>query len=216
MKLKIFLCSLLIVGIAPAYAQAATSETSSIASLSTKPSTSIVYTMWKCHFQIHDSSGGRLYISNKSSPPDGSYSSHYPGPDWGFPIACYAGASQDEVYVQLDVKQVDGKWIWAADHGMPFKPSQHFHIFKFSGKNWAGTATTYDAITGDEDTRPSFFQYCLVETHGPQVLCGRTTGSIGTVETAATRCKILAVLKTVEFVDPPPADPTGATSTSTH
>ena len=97
----------------------------------------------------------------------------------------------------------------------PFFPQHHFKMQRFFGKNWTGTAVGYDMTTGPEETRIRFFNFCLVENHGPQVLCGRVQGlTAGTINTEEKIKKILAVLKTIEFVDLPPGQPAASQSTS--
>ncbi|MEO7067831.1 MAG: hypothetical protein ABI114_13030 [Rhodanobacter sp.] len=133
---------------------------------------------------------------------------------WGFPVGCYASASQDDISTILDAKQVNGTWIWV-DGGIPFTPDQHFKVYKLAGSNWTGTATTYDDTTGEKSERGRNFQYCLFETNGPQILCGGPIYVMALSQPASvsTLPEILAVLKTIEFVDQPvnkpaPSDPT--------
>lgn len=123
-------------------------------------------------------------------------------------MRCNAGASQSDVYDQIGAKQVDGKWI-DLDFNNPFKPKQKFKLIKFSGKNWRGIGTAIDQIYyADADRRSRFFNFCLVENGGPQVLCGRTQIRGVTQPSSASKLpKIMAVLKTIEFVEPPSYGP---------
>src|SRR5699024_754431 len=91
--------------------------------------------------------------------------------EWSVPLICYAGATQKEIYEQLDIKQNGNDWIWA-DAGEPFKPKQHFKLMRFTGKNWHGIATAIDQIYyAPPDQRSRFFNFCLMQKYGPQVLC---------------------------------------------
>lgn len=150
-----------------------------------------------CQFRIRTTAG-----EHYSSAAGGSYMFYDAKPSaWGFPIRCYAGASQDTIAGQLGANQVDGQWI-SEDFNAPFTSAQHFQTYTLTGKNWSGRVTAYDQTTGDEDTRQRFFLFCLVQMHGPQVLCGQVQGlTIDTVNTADKIKKVLAVLKTIEFVD---------------
>jgi len=199
MKLIIVLCISLVMAATCAQGAASTN--------SYQRPANFVYPMERCHIRI--STAPKRWFS-----PDGKYGTYMfdngkYGAAWGFSLTCQAGASQDEIDTTLDAKQVNGRWLWV-DGGSVFEEDQHFHIFFLAGKNWTGTGTTYDQTTGDESTRQRYFQFCLVETHWPQMLCGREGVSLyDDVELN----RILAVLKTIEFVDPPAANPD---STSGH
>lgn len=86
--------------------------------------------------------------------------------------------------------------------------------FRDLGRNWKGIGTTVDQIYFAEANRRSrFFNFCLVENNGPQVLCGRTQiRGVTQSEPASKLPKIMAVLTTIEFVDPSAAlaSPAGA------
>jgi hypothetical protein len=172
---------------------------------------SSIYTDGKCHFRIAETSRQRydtgLYMFDPTNAnPTG----------WSFGFACHTGASQDDIVGQLGAKRVDGQWI-SEDFSAPFTPAQHFQTYTLAGKNWTGRVTAYDQTTGDEDTRQRFFLFCLVETHGPQVLCGQVQGlTIGTVNTADKIKKVLAVLKTLVFVDQPANPPTASSAAAGH
>lgn len=170
-----------------------------------------------CQFRIRTTAG-----EHYSPAAGGSYMFYDAKPSaWGFPIRCYAGASQEEIDIQLDAKKVNGQWIWYnpgagnIPENPPFTPEQRFHAYALSGKNWKGTAITYDDTTGDEATRGRNLFFCLVETGGPQVLCGGPISVMTLVDppSTSTRPKIMAVLKTIEFVDAPASQP-AASSTS--
>ena len=134
--------------------------------------------------------------------------------DGVFSFGCYAGASQDDIDGQLGAKKVDGQWI-SLDYAAPFVPEQNFETMDLTGKNWKGRIVAYDMITGPEETRARFFNFCLVEDHGPQVLCGQVQGlSAGTINTEIKTKKIMDVIKTIEFVDLPSGQPASSQSTS--
>lgn len=207
MKKNLLLAFLLSAMVSMAYAQCGKPAgwRASIASLDT------VRTFKKCSYRIADFPGHGNYS-------DGAYTffGGKPYTGAGFEIDCRIGASQDDIDGQLGAKLVQGKWIFL-DFNEPFTTNQHFHVFKLAGANWTGTGVTYDATTGDEDTRPRFFQYCLVETRGRQVLCGRTNFmTVGAPPSTSTLPGILTVLKTIEFVDLPSVAPASASSTSSH
>lgn len=123
---------------------------------------------------------------------------------WGFGFGCNAGASQNDINGLLAAKQINGKWMWEGTN-QPFTPEQHFKVYKFSGKNWHGVATAYDDTTGDEATRGRNLFFCLIETKGPQVLCGGPVSvrALADPPSTSTFPKIMAVLKTIVFVNAP-------------
>lgn len=179
-----------------------------------------VYTDGKCHFRLRVVLGQGyndrtyMFFANNSGNPNG----------WGFSFGCNAGASQDEIDQQLDAKKINGKWVWYnpgvgnIPENPPFTPAQHFRAYKFSGKNWKGTAISYDDTTGDEATRERKLFFCLVETGGPQVLCGGPISVMALVDPPSTSTlpKIMAVLKTVEFVNAPEGAPASDSTAATH
>lgn len=167
-----------------------------------------IYADRKCHFRIAEEARqrydtGRYMFDPTKANPAG----------WSFGFACHAGISQSDVYDQVGAKPVDGKWI-DLDYNEPFQPKQKFKFIEFAGRNWKGIGTTVDQIYFAEANRRSrFFNFCLVENNGPQVLCGRTQiRGVTQPESASKLPEIMAVLKTIEFVDPSAAlaSPAGA------
>lgn len=136
---------------------------------------------------------------------------------WSFGFACHTGASQSDVYDQIGAKPVDGKWI-DLDFNEPFKPKQKFKLIEFSGKNWKGVGTAVDQIYYAEAVRRSrFFNFCLVENNGPQVLCGRTQiRGVTQPDSASKLPKIMDVLKTIEFVEAPAQQQAPSSLSSQH
>jgi hypothetical protein len=177
------------------------------------PTLSPVYTDGKCHFRLKTVPGqgyadkGYMFYANGTDNPVG----------WGFGFGCNAGASQDDVYDQIGAKPVNGQWI-DLDFNEPFKPMQKFKLIEFAGKNWKGIGTAVDQIYyADADRRSRFFNFCLVENNGPQVLCGRTQIRGVTQPPSASRLpKIMAVLKTIEFVDAPAQPQAPGSASSVH
>ncbi|MDI3262999.1 MAG: hypothetical protein QJR11_09350 [Fulvimonas sp.] len=168
-----------------------------------------VHTDGKCHFRIKESEEGHYYMKgytffgDKNDPIS-----------WGFGFTCYAGASPEEIDEQLHIARKDGKIVWNAT-GEPFSPEQHFEMQRFSGKNWTGTAVSYDMTTGPEESRGRFFLFCLVETGGVQALCGQVQGlTAGTINAEINIKKIMDVIKTIEFVDLPSGQPASSQSIS--
>ncbi|WP_133948763.1 hypothetical protein [Rhodanobacter sp. TND4FH1] len=160
--------------------------------------------------------GGSLSIDNQSYIKGAVYSA--PGTEeWSFLISCYAGASQKEIYEKIGAKPIGGKWI-DLDFNIPFKPEQKFKLIEFSGKNWQGVGAAIDQIYyADRDRRSRFFNFCLVENNGPQVLCGRTQiRGVTQPDSASKLPKITAVLKTIEFVDPPASQPATFNAATGH
>jgi len=171
-----------------------------------------VYTDGKCRFRIKNfptqryDTGMYMFDPIKGNPAG-----------WSFSFGCNAGASQSDVYNQIGAKPADGKWI-DLDFDIPFKPKQKFKLIKFSGKNWEGIGTAVDQIYyADADRRSRFFNFCLVENNGPQVLCGRTQiRGVTQPDSASKLPKIMAVLKTIEFVDPPASQPATFNAATGH
>lgn len=217
MKRLILIAGLSMMGAATAacaqqHAQATSDATNHAAS--TESHLSPVYTDGKCRFRLKVVPGQR-YVERGYT----FYGDENDPVSWGFGFGCNAGASQDAVDQQLDIKQVNGQTVWTGT-GQPFEPAQHFKVTKFAGKNWAGTATGYDDTTGEESTRGRTFLFCLVENHGPQVLCGtvQTLPSL-TIDAKYANDRIqqvLTVLKTIEFVDAPAQPPAPSSASSQH
>ncbi|MBE1161900.1 hypothetical protein [Dyella acidiphila] len=132
---------------------------------------------------------------------------------WGFGIGCHIGATKDDINDQIGAKFVEGKWI-DENSKFPFDPDQHLEIYNFSGKNWTGRGIAYSQIYGDEDRRQRFFNFCLIQNNGPQVLCGQTqVRNLNSPPSSSTLPKIIAALKTIEFVDQS-VKPTSGTAAS--
>ncbi|MBB3214927.1 hypothetical protein FHW67_004253 [Herbaspirillum sp. Sphag1AN] len=70
--------------------------------------------------------------------------------------------------------------------------------------NWSGIGNTNDEITGEETLRQRMFNFCLFQHDGPQVLClyNVPVMNLNYPEDSALE-KIIAVLKSIEFVDMP-------------
>jgi hypothetical protein len=170
-----------------------------------------IYTDGKCHFQFKAVPGQRYsdkdYIFDPTKDdPSG----------WAFGIGCHAGASQDEINELLDAKQIGGKWIWGSTN-KPFSPQQRFKSYNFTGKNWKGIAIAYDMTMDVVPPRQRLFGYCLIETGGPQILCGGAqVQSLGDPPSTSTLPKIMAVLKTLVFVDQPANPPTASSTAAGH
>ncbi len=172
-----------------------------------------VYNAGKCHFKL-PLNGGTVRTHNGSSVQSAGY--YPPGTSlWSVPFICHGGASQDDIYNQIGAKPESGKWI-DLDFDEPFKPKQKFKLIKFSGKNWEGIATAVDQIYyAEPDQRSRFFNFCLIENDGPQVLCGRTQIRGVTQPPSVSKLpKIMAVLKTLVFVDPPNTSPPSPATTN--
>lgn len=176
----------------------------------TDSSLSPVYTDGKCHFRLQVVPGqgyadkGYMFYANNHGTPSG----------WGFGFDCHAGASQEDIDILVGAKRVGGKWIWT-DADKPFSQAQHLKVTQLLGKNWRGTAVGYDMTTGPEELRQRVLAYCLFETNGPQILCGRGP-AMGTSSPATTKLinKVFAVLKTIEFVDTSSVTPASANTTT--
>lgn len=201
MKSFILLGSLLLGTMTITFAQQATPAKPAVVSSSVMANSVLdpVYTDGKCRFRIKNfpmqryDTGMYMFDPTKEDPAG-----------WSFSFGCNAGASQSDVYDQIGAKPVDGKWI-DLDFNTPFKAKQKFKLIKFAGKNWKGIGTSVDQIYyADADRRSRFFNFCLVENNGPQVLCGRTQIRGVTQPPSASKLpKIIAVLKTIEFVNSP-------------
>lgn len=181
-----------------ASAQQAAPANSSMASPAMPDSgLSAVYTDGKCHFRLNKvpgqgyNDGTYMFYANTSGNPNG----------WGFSFRCHAGASQDDIDGQVGAKLVDGKWV-DENSGAPFDPDQQLKVYNFSGKNWTGKGIAYSQIYGDEARRQRFFNFCLTQNNGPQVLCGQEqVRNLNSPPSTSTLPKIMAVLKTIEFVE---------------
>lgn len=211
---RLVLATCVIFGALTVYAQQHTSSAllATGREATTDSSFSPVYTDGKCRFRLKMVANQR-YV-------DRGYTFYGDGTDpvgWGFGFGCNAGASQSDVYDQIAAKPIGGKWI-DLDFNEPFKPKQKFKLIKFAGENWTGIGTAVDQIYYAEPERRSrFFSFCLVENGGPQVLCGRTQIRGVTQPVSASKLpKIMAVLKTIEFVDAPAAPAKSASSTTGH
>jgi len=208
MKWKTFAAIVLAATSATACAQSAIPATSSSLTDSAPSNLSRVYIDHKCSFRAREVPGqtfnddSYMFYANEATNPNG----------WGFPIGCKFGIFQDEINIQLDVKQVNGQWIWIGTN-QPFEKGQHFRAYSMTGKNWVGRGDTYDEITGDEATRQRFLNFCLIQNNGPQVLCVNAQVMNLSDPKSNVLDRILAVLKTIEFVDPPTINPA---STSSH
>lgn len=160
-----------------------------------------IYVTGKCSFTMQ-LNGGSLSIDDQSFIKGAVYSA--PGTEeWSFPVKCHTGASQEDIDIFVGAKRVGDQWIWV-DGGTPFSPAQRMKITQLTGKNWHGTVVGYDMTTGPEELRQRILTYCFFETHGSQILCGRGP-AMGTSSPATTKLidKVLAVLKTIVFVDVP-------------
>jgi len=176
------------------------------------PADHVVYVIGKCNFRINDLHGGTFSADKESGGYTGLEAKNNPA----FTAYCHAGTSQNDLDEQLDIKQANGKLVWSGN-GMPFSPPQHFQLRKFAGKNWSGTSVGYDMTEGPEERRQRLFLYCLIETKGSQVLCGNAeAGQPSSPATSKTIQKILAVLKSVEFVDPSTAAANPASAATVH
>jgi hypothetical protein len=175
-----------------------------------------VFAPGKCNFKIENLQGGTFTVDNDSHIKGGVYSAPA-SEEWSFPVQCHAGASQSDVYDQIGAKPVDGKWI-DLDFNEPFKPDQKFKLIEFAGKNWKGIGTAVDqTYYADADRRSRFFNFCLVENNGPQVLCGRTQIRGVTQPSSASKLpKIMSVLKTIEFVDVSAGAPASPNTEAEH
>jgi len=199
------------------YAFAAPVATNS--STSAEEKTNTVYTPGKCSFKINNLMGGAFSVDNTSHIKGGVYTPAGTE-EWSFPIRCYAGISAAEVDEQLDSRKVNGQWISNLTNE-PFISKDHFETYSLNGVNWIGRISAYDDPNSDtnavsEDANESHlrtFLFCLVETNGPQVLCGQPQGlTAGTINTDQSIKKILSVLRTIEFVEPPAKEPARAQS----
>lgn len=205
MKYFHLLGGLLLAATTIAHAQSVTPASSTAAPASTVTTTvdhNPVYSPGKCSFRLN-LKGGAFSVNNRAYVKGGVYYSPPSSREWNFSVLCHAGASQDEIDGLLGAKLISGQWI-DANFNEPFKPEQHLDVKKIAGKNWAGVAVGHDMIYGPEDRRQRIFMFCLVESHGSQVLCGRGP-AVGTTSpaTAGKIKKVLDVIKTIEFVDPP-------------
>jgi hypothetical protein len=216
MRHIIFLSGLLLAEAAAGYVQA-TPRPLSVETGETTATTNSnhVFASGKCKFKIDNLQGGAFTVDNDSHIKGGVYSAPA-SEEWSFSVQCHAGASQSDVYDQIGAKPVNGKWI-DLDFNKPFKSDQKFKLIEFAGKNWKGIGTAVDQIYyADADRRSRFFNFCLVENNGPQVLCGRTQIRGVTQPPSTSKLpKIMSVLKTIEFVDVPSSAPASAASTET-
>jgi hypothetical protein len=172
---------------------------------------SSIYTDGKCHFRFKVAAEQRydtgmyMFDPTKDMPVG-----------WGFGIGCRAGASQDDIDGQVGAKFVGGKWI-DENSGSPFDSAQQLKVYDFSGKNWTGKGIAYSQIYGDETRRQRLFNFCLIQNKGPQVLCGQTqVRNLSAPSSTSTLPKIMAVLKTIEFVDQPAILPSAPTAPVRH
>ncbi|MBE1161902.1 hypothetical protein [Dyella acidiphila] len=132
-----------------------------------------------------------MFYANANGNPNG----------WGFGLSYHTAASQDDIYSQPGARLVRENWIDENSNAISY-PDQHLKIYDFSGKNWTGKGIAYSQIYGDEDRRQRFFNFCLIQSNGPQVLCGQTqVRNLNSPPSSSTLPKIMAVLKTIEFVD---------------
>jgi hypothetical protein len=158
-----------------------------------------VYTYGRCSFMVRNLAGGRFVIADDA----GFYYYERVGTEYenlGSSFSCFAEASPSEIDAQLGARLVKGRWIWAATN-QPFEKAQHFRTYEFAVKNWKGHGNTYDQTTGDEATQQRLFNFCLVQTDGPQVLC--VNAPIMAMDTPSSNmlAKFMTVLKSVDFVD---------------
>jgi hypothetical protein len=170
-----------------------------------------IYADGRCRFQFKTVPGQRYsdkdYIFDPTKDdPSG----------WAFGIGCHTGASQEDIDILLGAKRIGDKWNWV-DANAPFSPAQHLKVTQIVGKNWNGTVVGYDMITGPEALRQRILTYCIFETNGPQILCGRGP-AMGTSSPATTNLidKVLAVLETLVFVDQPANPPTASSTAAGH
>ena len=207
MKLTAFFCSLLLVAMTAKAEMSTSKSTSSVTEAK-------YYSIGQCRFVINSLGGGAFTADNRSEPSAGAYTGLLATDDPEFTIFCYPGASDDEISDQLGAKKINGKWVWLGT-GEPFESAQHFKIFAFSGKNWTGQAVTYDDTTGDEAMRQRRFSFCLLQTGGSQVLCGTSSVMPLGYPKSNVLPKIMAVLRSIEFVNlPSPADANAASDTA--
>ncbi|MBE1161898.1 hypothetical protein [Dyella acidiphila] len=158
-----------------------------------------IFSPGKCHFRLI-LKGVTVSVHNTSSFQSAGY---YPSgtENWSIPLLCHANASQNDIDGQVGAKLINGKWI-DENSKLPFDPDQHLEVYNFSGKNWTGKGIAYSQIYGDEARRQRFFNFCLIENNGPQVLCGHTqVRNLNSPPSSSTLPKIMAILKTIEFVD---------------
>ncbi len=210
MKANRLIASIMLVVTTCACAKQASEPSPAAGSEKDTVGTSSIYVDGKCHFRVHEKTGQRY--------SNGMYR-FYPTANrtvgWAFGFGCKSGISQDDIYDQIGAKPESGKWI-DLDFNEPFKPKQKFKLIKFSGKNWEGIATAVDQIYyAEPDQRSRFFNFCLIENDGPQVLCGRTQIRGVTQPPSVSKLpKIMAVLKTLVFVDPPNTSPPSPATTN--
>jgi hypothetical protein len=212
MKRSFTLCVLLLTVFAGV--ASAKRGTTSTADPSTPTSVGTVYHIGQCKFRVDNLYGGAFSSGEESGGYTGLTTINNPV----FVVYCHADASQDDIDELLDAKKINGKWVWYnpgagnVPENPPFTPEQHFHVYSFSGKNWKGTAITYDDTTGDEATRGRNLFFCLVENNGPQVLCSSpiSVRLLSDPPSTSTLPKIMAALKTIVFVDTPPASAASA------
>ncbi|MBB3210769.1 hypothetical protein FHW67_000004 [Herbaspirillum sp. Sphag1AN] len=122
---------------------------------------------------------------------------------WGFGLACHAGATRDEIDDLLGARKLKDQWFWTGTNA-PFEENQNFRLIEFSGKNWTGIGNTNDQITGEETLRQRFFNFCLLQTDGSQVLCvcNLQVMNLNHPESNILE-KVIAVLNSIEFVNLP-------------
>lgn len=207
MKPRAFLLGLLLVA-ATAEAQLSTAKSTTSVAPATR------YSIGQCHFAINDLQRGAFTVDNTSRPPAGGYTGLVAIDNPVFIMFCYPGASIDEVDNRLGAKKVEGKWVWL-DTGAPFDRDQHFKMFAFSGRNWKGRGITYDDTTGDEATRQRRFRFCLLQTGGSQVLCGNSSVMPLGYPNSNVLPKIMVVLKSIDFFNPPTPENTRSASSAT-
>lgn len=119
----------------------------------------------------------------------------------GFGLACLTGTTRDEIDDLLGAKKLKDQWFWTATNA-PFEVNQHFRLMEFSGKNWTGIGNTNDQITGEETLRQRFFNFCLIQIDGSQVLCvyNLQVMNLNHPESNILE-KVISVLKSIEFTN---------------
>ena len=144
-----------------------------------------------------------------------------------------AGANQFEF--NLGARQVNGQWVPVdgrarscdvtrfpkskrkdIDENAPcFYPDEHFKAFTFKGRNWQGTGTSLDMTTGEPKFRLRRFRYCMTPNARSDIaLSGSLHVRYLNDPSSDVLPRVLKILKSVEFVDPPSPPATATVQTS--
>lgn len=167
----------------------------------------ITYIIEACQFQINTPDPSTFEVHGHT----GYYYADYPYADRGsFKTVCFDVSESSKITDWLGAKKIDEGWKKYSSAGglnepfLDFWPEENAEVIQLDGSNWTGTAIATDEITGDESSRSRWLNFCLM--HDSQVLCGAANVMALGLPGTNVQDNVVAVLKSVEFVDVPAPD----------